>query len=350
MGFIFQGTRYPFNTSLDLLRFRPISPLQRLRLGIASLLLRSLGRGQDLDNIRTDSWLCQLFGEATWKRVLEPLFTMKFGPQAGSLPALYIWQRLGREKNVATRGYLRCGLKGLLDRLESAIKNRGGIVRTGAPVLAISEGKGGMTVTLRDGERLDCDWVISTIPIPVLRRLIPDYSVEGRFRDPGLSYQGVINALFFLSRPLDSFYWSPVVESDTGFHGLIEMSTLVDTAQYGDRHLIYLVRYCDRNSDLFQESDESISRRWAIELIRLYRDLPLRESEILEKWVFRAPFVEPIYPLGYMSVKPGFKVANANLLSASTEQIYPYTTSMNSSVRLANEAVSYFREKAGLNK
>jgi protoporphyrinogen oxidase len=115
MGFIVSGVHYPFNTPTDLLKFRAISLYDRVRMGLISLLLRQLGKGKDLDNITTEAFLTKYFGGEIWKRVLAPLFRSKFGDHAGDLPALYVWQRLGRERNIAKRGYLRCGLKGLID-------------------------------------------------------------------------------------------------------------------------------------------------------------------------------------------------------------------------------------------
>ena len=348
MGFIFDGIRYPFNSPLDLLRFRPISLMQRLRFGVVSLLLRRLGGKKRLDNIRTDEWLRQLYGEVVWERVWKPLFSMKFGTEAGSLPARYLWQRLGRERNVSNRGYLRCGLKGLMDALELHIRNSGGIIRKCAPAQTIREADRGMQVRLQSGEVLKGNWVISTVPLPVLRKFTQGSSLQGKFKDQKLPYCGVINTLLFLSRPLEGLYWTPIVNSDTEFDGIIEMSALVDTTQYGGLHLAYLVKYCGWDSELFRENEEAIAQRWCLEFMKLYRDLPIRPNDIVKKHVFKAPFVEPVYPLGYGSRKPDFQVGNAHLLLATSAQIYPQITSMNSTARLAKEAVAYYGRQAGI--
>jgi protoporphyrinogen oxidase len=345
MGFIYNERRYPFNTALDLLRFSPLSFSQRLRFGVVSLLLRRLGRGLDLDKVRADTWMCKLFGAEVWERFWEPLFRMKFGSQAGSLPALYIWQRLGRENNVSTRGYLRCGLKGFIEALASAIRSNGGIIRTSTPVRTIQETERGMEILLADQEVLKCDWVLSTVPIPVLRLLVRGSSLEDHVGDWDFPYQGVVTTLCFLSRPLDGFYLRPVAESCTSFDGLIEMSALAETIQYSNRYLIYLVKYCDRNSKVFEESDDSIAERWCSELLDLYADLPLRREEILATYVFKAPFVEPKYQTGYLSDKPSFQVGDTPLFLATTAQIYPHITCMNSSTRLAMTAVNHLHQK-----
>lgn len=348
MGFIVEGRCYPFNGALDLLRFPVLSLPQRLRLGIGGVLLRLLGRGRDLDRLRMRDWLQPIFGETIWTKIWEPMFRAKFGPHAGDLPALYLWERLGRESNVSVRGYLRCGLKGLIDALSTAITHGGGVIRTSAPVRRLEEAAGGMRVTLADGQPLDCDWVIATVPLPTLREITRGSSLAGRFRDPPLAYQGVVNALFFLSHPLDGYYWTPVLDSGASFDGVVQMTALVDPAQYGGRHLVYVMRYCDRESTLFKEPVEQIAERWTRELLHLYRDLPLQQNAIVETQVFRAPFVEPVYPLGYRAMQPQIEVDSAPLLLATTAQVYPQITAWNSSVRLSSRVVRRLAERGAL--
>lgn len=338
MGLVVERTRYPFNTPLDLLRFRPLTLVQRLRLGVISLLLRHLGEGKDLDNVRTEDWLRGLYGDAIWERVWEPLFRSKFGPAVGDVPALYLWQRMGRERNVARRGYPDGGYKAIVDRLRAAIEAHGGTVRTTAAVTMLSETSEGMRVALAGGETLEADWVVATVPLPLLHQLA-DTGLRQRLPAPSLAYQGVVNALFFLARPLDDHYWAPVLRSGTEFDGVVEMSSLTGTGRYGGRHLAYVMKYTDRGSALFNEDEASIAERWRAQLLQLYGDLPLRAEEVHEVRVFKAPFVEPAYPLGYGSAKPEIDVGETRLLLATTAQIYPKVTSWNSSVGLAHEVV-----------
>ena len=343
MGFIVDGERYPFNTPLDVLRFKPISFIQRLRFGIVSLLIRRLGNGMDLDSIRIEDWFSRLYSHEVWEKILKPLFCSKFGSNGGNLPALYIWQRLGREKNVSKRGYIHGGLKSLIDTIESAIKSCGGTVLTQSPVRTIDDVKEYMTVVLENGTSIDCDWVVSTLPIPLLRKAIQGTRLDSMFRYPDVPYQGVVNALFFLSRPLDNFYWSPVVNSGTEFDGVVELYELVDRSQYEGRYLVSVMKYCSRDSALFREDENMIIQRWSEQIIALYRDIQLKKEEILETRVFKAPFIEPIYPPGYSKIKPDFRVGDSKLILASTAQIYPYITSFNTCVKLANEAVACLR-------
>jgi len=343
MGMVVGRKRYPFNTPLDLLRFHPLRLHQRVWLGAVSRALPYLPQRRDLDEVRTDEWLCGLYGKELWQRIWEPLFRSKFGPSVGAVPALYLWQRMGRERNVALRGYPRGGYKTIIDAIDSAIGERGGTVRTSTAALAVSELDGerqGVRIDLGDGDALIADWVVSTLPLPVLRRLTAaDAELATQVPQLHLRYQGVVNALFVLARPLDGHYWTPILSSGTDFDGVVEMSALTGADRYGGLHLAYAMRYTERHSPLFQESDESVAERWTTQLLELYADLPLTRDDVLDVRVARAPFVEPVYPLGYRQRKPGMRVGRTRLLLATSAQVYPHVTSWNSSVELANAVV-----------
>lgn len=343
MGFIVDKKRYSFNTPMDLLKFKPISFIERLRFGIVSLSIRYLGKGKDLDNLPIEEWFTKLYGSNIWNKILKQLFLSKFGDHSGNLPSLYIWQRLGREKNVATRGYLKCGLKGFIDAIESKILEYGGEIRTSSPVKNLVKNGNGVDVIL-ENETLKADWVISTIPVPQFAETLKGTNIEENFHDPKLTYQGVVNALIFLNRPLDNFYWTPVVNSDTEFDGVVEMTELVDKEMYGNKNMVYVMKYCHRDSDLFKEDEVTIAERWKKQLLSLYPDLDFTEKDIADIKIFKAPFVEPIYPLGYSKIKPKMKVDNANIILATSAQVYPNITSWNASTGLANEAVEYLNK------
>jgi protoporphyrinogen oxidase len=344
MGMIVDGRRHRFNSALDLLRFTPLRLRDRVRFGAVSVLLRRLGRGRDLDELRTEDWLRGLYGDTVWERLFAPMFGSKFGASFGDVPALYLWQRLGRERNVATRGYPVGGYKAIIDALRASIEGADGIVRTCAPVHRLSSTAEGCSLTLADGEVLDVTQVVSTVPLPLLRRLA-DEELAGRLPRTDLPYQGVVTAAFFLRRPLTGHYWTPVLRSGTEFDGIVEMSALAGPEAYDGSHLAYVMRYTDRESPLYQEDDAAVATRWTSQLMGLHPEL--RPDDIEDVRVFKAPFVEPVYPLGYLARQPPVTVDGTNLLLATTAHVYPDVTSWNSSVALANLVTNGFVHPSG---
>lgn len=338
MGMSIDGRRYPFNSAVDLLRFTPLRFTQRIRFGAVSLLLRRLGRGKDLDNTRTEDWLRGVYSPTVWQRLLRPLFGAKFGDAFGEVPARYLHQRLGRESNVATRGYPLGTYRSIVDRLRESIESDGGRVDLGVGVQSVAADGDGATVRLDTGEEIAAQSVVSTVPIPLLRSLSAE-PLRAELPEIRLDYQGVVNAVFLLDRPLDGHYWAPVINCGTDFDGVVEMSALTGTERYGGRTLVYVMHYCGRDSALFAEPDTEIARRWTAQLRALYPDRLADAGAVEEVRVFKAPFVEPIPTLGYHARMPASRVGDTNVFLATTAQIYPEVTSWNSSVGLAGRVV-----------
>ncbi|GHH54268.1 NAD(P)/FAD-dependent oxidoreductase [Lentzea cavernae] len=333
MGMVVEGQHRSFNSALDLLRFTPLSLVNRIRFGVVSLLLRRLGQGKDLDGMRTEDWLRGLYGDKIWTMLLAPMFGAKFGAAFGDVPALYVWQRLGRESNEAVRGYPAGGYKSVIDALKASIEAHGGEVRTSAPVGRLEASEDRVLVTLIDGETIEADHAVSTVPLPALRA-IADADLAPRLPDVQLPYQGVVNTVFFLRKPLSGHYWAPVIRSGTDFDGVIEMTPLTGSERYGDRHLVYVMHYADRESALYREDSDSIARRWTEQLLSVHEGLT--PDDVDEVRVFKAPFVEPVYPLGYLTKRPPVEVPGTRLRLATTAHVYPNVTSWNSSVELSN--------------
>jgi protoporphyrinogen oxidase len=333
MGMVVDAEHYDFTSPMDLLRFTPLSLFQRLRLGVGGKSLRYLGRGKDLDSMSAEDWMRPIFGDDAWEKVWRPMFTMKFG--GATVPALYLYERLARESNVALRAYPACGYQGIADGIAASIERMGGKVVTNARVRSL-ELRGDQLVVTTDDERFDAPWAVSTFPMPLLRAVATG-TLADELNLPDLQYMGVINVLYLLNRPLSGHYWSAIIDSETDFSGMIEISTLTGTEHFQGHHAVYVMRYTDRSSAIYQESDEAIEQRWTEQFLRLHQ---LDAGDIDRAFVFRTPFVEPVWPLGYSRIKPPPRIGDTPLFMATTAQAYPQVTSWDAATRTAEATVA----------
>ncbi|MBE9030280.1 FAD-dependent oxidoreductase [filamentous cyanobacterium LEGE 11480] len=342
MGMVNREQHYPFNTALDLLRYQPLAFLQRLRLGVMTLLLRYLGNDEKLDYTPIGAWLARLFGPKLWKTFWQPMFAAKFGDSAGELPALYIKKRMGRESNVGPRGYLKGGLHNFIQTIAQKITAAGGQIRLETGVKRLAQSGAMVSLVTQDGQQFEFDRVISTVPINILTQIAQD--IDGVEWLPELTYQGVVNMMVFLDRPVDGYYWTPILQSETGFDGLVESSALIDPAHYNGCHAAYVMKYTHRDSELYRRDADEIADEWLAQLLRVYASRGITAANVVDRFVFKAPFVEPIYPLGYTKRKPQIQLGHSNVYLAASAQVYPYITSWNSSVRIADECLESLSE------
>ena len=330
MGFMYRGRVYPLNTPTDLLRFGPLSFIDRLRMGLMGMNARRNGLDPGLDSIPVDTWIRKQVGERTFNIVWKPLLEAKIGDQYTGIPALWLSSRMAREKNTAreVKGCLKRGYRSLIDAIERALKDRGATIRLGTRIDAIGRDGDAMTLDLKDGagrERFDV--VVSSSPLVQFQQMTRGLGLDPRIADLKLDYQGVVCGVFLMDQPLSRYYWMPFVDSGALAQGVIEMSNLVPLERSNGKHVTYLINYTHRASPLFQTSDAELLGRYEDDLRRLF---PGAGETVADRFLFRAPFVEPIWTLGYDAVRPPTSVLPGRLYMASTAQVYPRVNSWNS--------------------
>ena len=348
MGFMYQRRVYPLNTAMDLLRFSPLSLIDRLRMGLMGIRARTGGMSPHLDQVAVTDWIKDLAGERAFEILWKPLLEAKIGDGYPGIPALWLSSRMSREKNTKreVKGCLKGGYRSLIDGLEQALQESGVSIRLRTRVQAIERDGERMALRLSDGSREGFDLVVSTSPLVQFQQMTRGLGLDAGIASLGLDYQGVVSGVFLLEKPLSRFYWMPLVDSGATAQGVIEMSNLVPLDRSDGLYVTYLVNYLHRNSPLFQKPDD--------ELLELYRrDLgtlfPEAGRRIVDQFLFRAPFVEPIWPLGYNQMCPPTSVIPGRLYLASTAQVYPRVNSWNSCCEVVEDMMRGLAlEAAGL--
>ena len=115
VGFYSQGEIHPFTTPLDLLRFKPLNPFQRLRLGLVTLFLqRKKYWPREYEHVTARDWLRKRIGQRALDVVWGPLLRGKFGrPRRRGVDGVAVGQDLTSAPPRATRGLARPRAPGL---------------------------------------------------------------------------------------------------------------------------------------------------------------------------------------------------------------------------------------------
>lgn len=328
-----QRRLFPLNGALDLLKFAPLRFIDRIRVGITGLYGR-LASEKGLDDVTTVKWLTKFSGSRAFAKFWQPMLEAKFGDRYHDVPALWFWTRFNREKGESAgerKGYIKGGYKHITDTFTRVLQSLGGSIRLNTTVQGIDLDEGGsVTLTTAAGTE-KFDQLVVTLPTPQVEKLIgPAMRREIPQLDTTTDYQGVINCLLFLKKPLTPHYWVATPEGDYPFDGAVETSTLTDTAERGERHVVYLTKYLHRGDARFTQDDASIRAAWIPALKKLFPHL--QDADIETSFIFRAPFVEPIYKLGQMQLRPPEELVRGKVYMANTAQVYPVVTSWNGSV------------------
>jgi protoporphyrinogen oxidase len=291
-----------------------------------------------LDDIPVDDWIRSQVGDRAFEILWRPLLEAKIGDSFPGLPALWLSSRMSREKNTKreVKGCLRRGYQSLVDALVAAMVDRGVQIQLNTRIEAIGRDAADMVLRLENGAAERFDMVVATSPLVQFQRMTADLAFNPAVKNLRMDYQGVISGVFLLEKPLSRFYWMPIVDSGATCQGVIEMSNLVPLERSQGRYVTYLVNYTHRESDLYQKSDAEMLELYRADLANLFPDAG---RTITDEFLFRAPFVEPIWPLGYTARRPSTTILPGQLYLASTAQVYPNVNSWNSCCEVVEEMV-----------
>jgi protoporphyrinogen oxidase len=127
MGIFRDGRRFSFDTPLDLLRFAPLSLLDKVRFGLSSVYLARLADWRAQEETPAIDWLRRCAGDGATRAIWRPMLDIKFGPYANDVPLSWMVGRMRQRVNSRRRGseklgYLDGSLQVLLDALLAELR------------------------------------------------------------------------------------------------------------------------------------------------------------------------------------------------------------------------------------
>lgn len=326
MGFMHGGTMYPLTGPMDLLRFSPLSVVDRLRLGLTGLYTRRLRDYQALEKVTARDFLVRLCGEKGFNTIWKPLLVFKFGSRWEEAPATYLWARVVRQNTTRQQGsqgeklaYVKGGFHRIIGTLASEVRRLGGTIHTSTKVDRIVTDGGRARGLVVNGASVAFDKVVSSIPLTQVARLL-DPGVLGVAPD-SVAYQGAVNVLLVLKERLTPYYWAPIVDSGVSFAGIVETTNLIRREDIGGVNLVYLVSYVSREDPEFSMDSEALVSRSLGELASVFPTFS--PGSVLESHVHRAAFVEPVWTVNYSARLPQRALLNDSLFVLTTAQLYP---------------------------
>jgi protoporphyrinogen oxidase len=349
VAYFARGRQWPFVTPLDLLRFGPLPPLARVRMGAAVVALQRLPR--PLEDVTARAWIERWMGAAAWREVWGPLLRGKFGARADAIAMVWLQNKLALRREDAGEerlGYPRGSWEALLAALRARIEAGGGRVMLDRPAVLIDRD---LTVTagapgsFRAGhdprafapadppERYDA--VLATVPNDVFERLLaPGLLPEAYLaRLRGIEYFTALCLLLELEERFSPFYWTNIGDDTVPFVGLIEHTNLIAPERYGGRRFLYVANYLPPGHELLSLDADALLARYEPSLRRINPSFAVRRS-----WLHREPAAQPIVTVGYKDKIPPLQTPLPGLFLANTTQVYPEDRGTNYAVRLGEQA------------
>ena len=360
VGFFYDGKVWPFMSPMDLLRFKPLSLIDRFRVGLVTLYLQRRKEWKSLEQSTAAEWMRRRAGEKGYRVVFEPMLRGKFGRYYDQVSMAWLWNKFALR--TTSRGK---GLKGMakeqlgypvgsFDEVFQAaaayVVEKGGQVHTSAAVerVVVEEGRAtGLAVRVSGGEpeQRSYDAVIATVPSYIFPKLVPPLPEEYTAKLSSATYLAAVLMVLVLDRPLSSVYWMNIADRSLPFLAIIEHTNFMPPEHYGGKHIVYLANYLDDQDPLFHKGREELFEAYLPHLQKVNPEFDV--SWVQEYHYHREGAAQPVVTKGYSSQIPDVRTPIPGLYLANTTQIYPEDRGTNYSVRLGRQVAGTVDEDYG---
>jgi protoporphyrinogen oxidase len=356
VGFYHGGKIWDFASPMDLLRFKPLPFLDRIRVGFWTFILQKTKSYSKFEGVTARDWLSKRMGRRGYEVIWEPLLRGKFGEFYDKIGMTWIWNKV--TLRVASRkgagqvehlGYPMGSFGEVIEVLAERIAQQGGVVHTSASVTQIVDADGSATameVQLEGGEteRREYDAIIATTPSYVFTRLAPAMPPEYQSKLEDVDYLSAVLMVLVMDRPFTNKYWMNIADPNMPFVALIEHTNLIDKELYGGKHILYISNYPSRDNELYQMSGDELMDLFVPHLQKINPDF--ERSWVIEYHHHRVDGAQPIVGVNYGAGIPDHRTPLQGLYLANTTQIYPEDRGTNYSVRMGRQVAQMVMDDA----
>lgn len=353
-GTYYSGTAFRLSSPIDLLKFTPITFLERIKMGLMLLKAKRVDDWKKMDDISAKDYILKNCGKNVYDKVWKPLFDGKFGPYADSISAAWLWSKLvdrgssRRKTGFEELGYLSGGMTKLFNKIVNNLNETGKHeVYLNRPVKSLKINDEGIIEKIRvDEEWLNTDVVISALQLPDLIKLIPDGYKNIKKSLDKIQYLSNICLVLVSNRSVSDFYWTNISDEKTPFIGIIEHTNWADINEFQDKHLLYLSSYVPANDPRNEMNSNELLEMYLPYIKKMFSNFD--EKSIEEKYVWKAKYAQPIVTKGYRKLIPNIQSDFDNLFVITMAQIYPNDRQMSNGVKLSKQLTNILKNKYSL--
>ena len=341
-----KGKPYTLVTPLDLIKFTPISLLDRIRTGLVGLYLQRVKNWEKLTKITAIDWLNRYNGKRATKIIWEPLLKGKFDVYYDKITMAWLWGRIkvrqdSKDSGELTEklGYFEGGFNRIVQALVEQLKQNKVRIITNTPVESIETLKNGRSKVSYAGKNHLFDAVVSTTPSRVLATILennPHASEEYRAKLTSIDYLAAVLMVFVSDTKLTDTYWHQIHDDDTPFLVMLSLSALAGSEQFGGKHIYYVGDYITHDNPLFASmSEDEIREKWFTGVKKLFP--AFERSMVTESYVFKYGNAQHIVDINYEHDKlPDYQTPVPGVFLANFSQIFPEDRGTNYAVRDGN--------------
>ncbi len=346
IGLFYDKVLYPFMSPRDLLLFKPLPILDRIRLGLVVLYLQKTRNWKKYVNVTASDWMKSCSGKRGFQVIWEPLLRGKFHEQYDKVSMAWLWARIHTRANSRTKditqetlGYFKGGFQVIVTALSDMLHRQGVEVNLSSPVQSIQYDHQSKKILVAQANvQRRYDRVICTIPSSVFSRLIArnDSVTEDYKRSlESISYLHAVCVIFTSKQKLTDYYWNNVNDLNSPFLAFICHTNLVDRSLYKDEEVYYLGTYLPDGHRYLDMPEDSLIDEWFYYLNSIFPEFDI--EGVTARHIFRLRHAQHVVDKNYLKKMPSYQTPIPGVFLANFSQIYPEDRGTNFAVKQAKE-------------
>jgi len=340
-GVFMNHTIYPFSTPLDLLNFRELSFINRIKMGMLVFKAKKINNWKELEYLTSKQWIIQNSNKTVYENMWEPLLNSKFDFDSEKISAVWIWNKFKlrgstRSKSMSKEllGYMNNSFGLLYKRLADVIVDNGGRIFLSTRVNKIKVKENETIDLITESEALNFDKVIFTAAPSLLKEMDMNLNYDYLEKIDKIKYKSNICMMLELKEQLSPYYWVTIADKSYPFVLLIEHTNLIQEEKYKS-HIVYLSRYLDENHEINSYSEEKIKELFIEYLQKMFPNWS--SEQIINTHLYKFKYAQPVITKEYSKVLPEYNMPIKNLYLASMAQIYPEDRGQNYAIKMGKE-------------
>jgi protoporphyrinogen oxidase len=343
----YDGVLYPMMSPVDLIKFTPLSLINRIRAGVTVLWLQRVKNWRALSEITALEWLRRWAGRQVTDVIWEPLLRGKFDKYFDKVTMSWLWGRVkqrvdSRDAKVGGEalGYFNGGFRVLTDALLETLQ--GVDIRLSTKVSSLRSEGGQVIVTTEAGQER-FERVLATVPSNVLATMISAYeqrSPEYFRKLRSIDYLDACVQVFATPQKFTPYYWHNINTPNAPFVVFLSLTNLVGSDRYGGLNIYYVGDYVPSDHRYMSMDPAELKQHWYAQLKKIFPEFD--PSQVVDDALFRLRNAQHIVDIGFEEEKLlPYQTPCPGVFMCNFSQIFPMDRGTNYAVRDGNEMAKH---------
>lgn len=346
-AFHYKGVDYPFSEPLHLLKFKPLSLVERVRLAsLLAYMTKISKKWEPYEDRLACEWLPKWGGRRAWEVIFAPMLDMKFGVYRDQMSMAWLWARFNmvgqyREegKSKEKRAWVKGSSRTFIERAEQRLVELGVKIRKGVNVQQILVEDDQATGIKVDDVVEKFDKVVFSASSTVLKGMMPESTHDDPYfrKIYDQKYYGVTCLVAALKKKFNPYFWTYVSDPTIPFVGVINYTDFTSWEGQEGHNVIYVPWYSEVNEAPYTTDKEMIIRDYLAGLKKMQPDFS--EDDVEEVIVGRDPTAAMVCAGRYSEQLVPLQSPIRNFVFSNLSQIYPQDRGISLGIKLARYSI-----------